>query len=62
MASLWLLVVSLRVSLPSQSVNFMGIDRVGMGLIPACSWRHAQQPPTKGIDICRAVVEESAIE
>ena len=30
---------------PSQAVNFMVIDLVGMGLIPACSLRHAQQPP-----------------
>jgi len=22
----------------------MFIDRVGMGLMPACSWHHAQQP------------------
>jgi len=47
---------------PSQSVNFMVIDRVGMGLIPARSWRHAQQPPAHRIEICPAVVDECAIE
>jgi len=47
---------------PTQSVNLMVIDRVGMGLIPACSWRHAQQPPENRIEIRPAVVEESAIE
>jgi len=47
---------------PSQSVNFMVIDCVGMGLMPACSWRHAQQPPANRIEIRPAVVEESAIE
>jgi len=46
----------------SQSVNFMVIDHVGMGLIPACSWRHARQPPANRIEIRAAVVEESAIE
>jgi len=47
---------------PSQSVNFMVIDCVGMGLIPAGTWRHAQQPPANIIEIRPAVVEESAIE
>jgi len=42
---------------PSQSVNFMVIDRVGMGLMPACSWRHAQQPPTNESGIRQVVVE-----
>ena len=42
--------------------NFMNIDGVGMSLIPACSWRQAQQPPENRIGIRPAVVEESAIE
>jgi len=46
---------------PTQSVNLMVIDRVGMGLIPACSWCHAQQPPANRIEIRPAVVEKSAI-
>jgi len=47
---------------PSQSINFMVIDRVGMGLIPACSWRRAREPATNIIEISEAVVEESAIQ
>jgi len=47
---------------PSQSVNLMVIDRVGMDLMPACSWHHAQQPPANRIEIHPAVVEESAIQ
>jgi len=47
---------------PSQNVNLMVIDHLGMGLIPACSWRHAQQPPANRIEICLAVVHESGIE
>ena len=47
---------------PTQSFNLMVIDRVGMGLIPAFGWRHAQQPPANRIEIRPAVVEESAIE
>jgi len=47
---------------PTQSVNFMVIDRVVMGHMPACSRRHAQQPSANRIEIRPAVVGESAIQ
>jgi len=47
---------------PSQSVNLMVIDPLGMGLTPAGSWRHAQQPPLNRIEIRPSGVEECAIE
>ena len=43
-------------------LNSMNIDGVEMSLIPACSWRQAQQPPGNRIEIRPAVVEKSAIE
>jgi len=54
-------------SIPSQpslrvDSDFMSIDAPETYLIPACSWRRAQQRPGDRIKIGYTVVEESAIE